>query len=228
MNLLPASASAVGYRSQKYDMTGNQLKTSGTRAGVTVNSPGRGGIITDIPQSALQLLSNSTAGANNSNIYLRCLPDDVVKGGGYAPDPDFKRFMTTFINLLVGNNFGFVGRDLTQPTARVLGSNDTFGVIVDAVPAGLEINNWVRFNRVINSLGQAVIGPYKVTAIVGTTLTLAGFSNVIKGPSGTLRKDLLTYCPYQDAQIQGVTTKKVGAPSQRYHGRRSKKRVRAS
>ena len=57
-NLLPIQASAIGYRFQEYSMDKNVLTPKGTQAGPQ-RFPGRTGILTDLPQVALQIVCRS-------------------------------------------------------------------------------------------------------------------------------------------------------------------------
>lgn len=223
--MLPATASIIGWRVQKYDIQQNRLVPQGSRIG-TRTKPGRIAIVTDIPQAAIQLIA-ATAGPNKSNVILRCIPDDYIKGGEFAPDPVYLRFFTTWRNLLIGSQFGFCGRDMTQASTQVIGISVDGVVTVSGIPStGLVANDFVRFNRCINTLGELITGTYQVGVVTGNTFTLRGarFPGVVTKPNGTLRRDMIGFYSYTQTFMRRATTRKVGSPFEKYRGRRSKRR----
>jgi hypothetical protein len=235
-NLLPIQASSIGWRFQEYSMDKNFLTPKGTQAGPQ-RFPGRTGILTDLPQVALQIVTRSNAAPNRSNVVLRCMPDDQMTGGEYGPSPVFKGLVTTFQNLLspaTPGPVGFLGRDQSQASVRVLAGSGTDGITIDAVPAtGLVVGDYVRFNRIHDSFGRPVIGSFRVTTINpgvppgSAVITVAGWPSgvVVSKASGTLRRDQLAFFSYKDSRVRRAVVKKVGSPFEKYRGRRSKKRV---
>lgn len=226
-NLMPASASIVGFRVQKYNMTGNQLQAQGSTIGVS-KIPGRDAIVTDLPQAAIALVL-TTAGPNKANLILRAIPDDYIKGGEFAPDPPYLAFLTTFRNQIIANQYGFAGRDLSQVSARVLTISSEGVVTVDGIPStGLVVNDFVRFNRVITAVGALVTGTFQVMAVAGNTFTVRPpWPGLVSKPGGTVRRDQMAFFPYTDTFLRRATTRKVGAPFEKYRGRRSKRRQRS-
>lgn len=225
--LLPIQASIIGFRVQKYDMVGNQLKPLGSLVASTL-MPGRTGIVTDVPSMALQLIVSGTNTPNKANMILRGIPDDYIQGGEYQPDPIYAGLMTQFRNQLTASGFGFVGRDRSQASTRVLSASLADGILVDGIPAsGLVAGDWVRLNRVLSTTGHLIVGPFRVVSVVGSVVRVDNWPGgmVVDKPSGTLRRDQMVFVAYTMTNARRATTKKVGSPFEKYRGRRSKKRV---
>jgi len=221
--LLPAQAAIVGYRVGSYTLTGNKIYPAGTSTG-RIFLPG-GTIDCDVPQMALQLNSGSNA-ANSSRIVLRGLPDDLVKNGEYAPFSGYKNALTQFITSLRTNDWGFIGRDLTQPAIRVLGIAG--GVLItDGSNAILPGADWVRFNKVVDVNGKPVSGSFFVASSPSANhFVLTGLDNtIVAGPNGTVRRDIVARFNYSNITPGRVVVRKVGRPLEQYRGRRSKRRV---
>lgn len=224
-SLLPAQANVIGLRVQKYDMTGNRLTPQGTRI-LKLAYPGRSGIVTDLPQCAVAFVVTNNNSPNKANMLLRCIPDDYLIGGEWQPDTTYQGLVTRFFTRITSGRFGFIGRDRSQASTRVLSASPTDGVLVDGIPStGLVVNDWVRFNRTVDNAGVPISRPYKVLTIVGNKLTLEGWTAIVAKPSGTLRRDLVGFFLYNQQYLGKATVKKIGSPFERYRGRRSKKRV---
>ena len=221
--LLPSQASVVGYRVGSYTLTGNKIYPGTTSTG-RVFLPG-GVNDCDVPQMALQLNSGSN-GANSSRIVLRGLPDELVKNGEYAPFSGFRAALTRFITSLTANNWGFIGRDLTQPAIRVLGVQG--GVLTtDGSSVILPGADWVRFHKVVDTLGRPVTGAFFAASSPSANhFVLTGFpTDVTVGPNGTVRRDIVARYNYTNITPGRVVVRKVGRPLEQYRGRRSKRRV---
>lgn len=221
--MLPTTAKIVGLRAQAYTIQGNKLLPGGS-ASTRNNYPGAAGTPNDLPQVALQVSIKSQFGINSSRQMLRGMPDLIMKGGEYQPQQTDKTNFTNYATALKATGFGFVGRDLAQPAVRVeniLGGNQ---IQVSAVPAGLAIGDYVRLNRVVDDSGVPVSGAFRVDAIQGRIIIVFGLVAAVGGPSGTLRKDLLDF--FQNGSVLPIRAciKKIGGPSERYRGRRSKVR----
>ncbi len=222
--LLPATAAIVGYRTQEYTISGNKLLPGGAASG-RQNLPGGSSRITDLPQVSLMLNCATAGSPNTSRLILRGIPDDVMEGGEYQPNAAFQAAVTQLINSMVGFNFGFVGRDLSQASVRVLKIAVNL-ITVDQIPGtGLAVGDFVRLHRVYDDNNNPVKGAFPVTAIAGNVLTVAGLDATLTRPSGTLRKDLLQLFSYRSMQPIRAVVKKVGRPFEQYRGRRSKTRV---
>lgn len=224
-NLLPAQAAVIGLRVQKYNMQGNFLATMGAQA-KPYGTPGRAGIVTDLPQVALQLVVSPNGSPNSANMTLRCIPDIYMAGGEFAPDPTYAGFLTTFRNQVTASGFGFVGRDKSQASVRILSASAADGMLLDAIPGtGLVAGDWVRLNRCFDDAGKPLVGPYKLSINpVGNVIRLIGWTETISKPSGTLRRDQMVFCPYNTTGLRRAVVKKIGSPFEKYRGRQTRKR----
>lgn len=222
--LLPAQAAIVGYRSALYNLTGNKILPLGTATGAQLK-PGVSGILCDLPQVSLECSAGGAGVPNTSRLVLRGMPDTLMVGGEFAPPTFYLSYLTQFFNSLIGNNFGFIGRDLTQPSFRVLSL--AAGVLkADANLPAYSIGDYIRWHRVIDASGEPVIGTAIVTAVpAGASVTISDLTTVISKPSGTFRKDALQYFNYSEIVYSRAVVKKIGRPLQGYRGRRSKRRA---
>ena len=223
-NLLPSTAVILGTRVQKYEMAGNKLQPQGSKI-TTAAYVGRAGITTDLPQAALQLVATNPATPNKAVVILRAIPDDYIKGGEFAPTPAYLGFLTSFRTQLTSNEFGFVGRDLSQASVRVLSASVADGILLDGIPAtGLVVGNYVRFNRVVTSTGVLVTGSWQVTNIAGNVIRVANWTHIVVKAGGTVRRDQMVFVQYVTTYLRRATVKKIGAPFEKYRGRRAKVR----
>jgi len=224
--MLPPTAAIVGFRQQSYSIRGNKLYPGGTTSGRT-NVPGRQALKTDLPQVSLQCNAYADGFPNNSRINLRGMPDLIMQGGEYQPSPVFKTALTNFFTAQKAAGFGFVGRDLSQPSARVI-SYDPGGKLLtlDAVPAGLAEGDFIRLHRCYSDNGDPISGAFLVNGVPGLrTVPIANFNFTLTRPSGTARKDLLRFMQYGDMEAIRAVVRKIGRPSEQYRGRRSKRTV---
>jgi len=226
--MLPASAKIIGYRYTKYETIGNFLQPRGTEAG-RQSYPGQVGKLTDLPQVSLHLLAQSGP-PNRANVTLRGMPDEFMSGGEYGPTPAFKALLTAFITKATEGTFGFIGRDLSQASTRVLGiTNDA--ITVNSIPAGLAIDDFVRMNRVVGNNGIPITGTFRVISfsLTAKSITVIGLplNSTLTRPSGSLRRDLISFQSYTSMNVVRAVVKKVGSPLEKYRGRRSKRRVPA-
>jgi hypothetical protein len=221
--LLPSTASIVGVRVAQFTISGNRLLPQGASTS-SVRFPGNSAFVTDLPQVSLQCSGRSIAGANTSRFVLRCIPDVMMEGGEYKPTPAFSTALTNFFNLLKGGNgWSFLGRVIANPTFRV--DSIAANVLVSGIT--LNIDDYVRFLRVINSQGDAVTGAFRVTAIGGPPVgyTLAGLpaGTSVTG-SGLCRLDEIALFNFSDVTFKRAGVRKVGRPSESYRGRASRRR----
>lgn len=219
--MLPAQVSVTGFRVAVFNIDGNRLQPAGTSAGKFL-FPGATRYSVDVPQAGLEMSFPAVGAPNNARPVLRGLPDEVVVNGEYSPDPTFSAAFNRYVTALNVNGFGFVGRDLASASARVLAI--TAGVVnLSQVLAGVAIGDFLRFHRVTNTLGRPISGAFLVTNIAGQQYTLSGLgANAVIVPSGTARKDTLSFFAYAPGTFGSVVVKKIGRPSRGYRGRRSK------
>lgn len=168
--MLPKQGSIVGFRSALYDLVGNKILPRGAAAGKWL-IPGNAAFTTDLPQVSLEVSSTAAGASNTSRMTLRGIPDSMMVGGEYQPTPTFKASFTIMANALLGNNFGFVGRDLSQPSSRV--NLAAAGVVtLDANIGGVAGTSYLRFHRVNDNDDKPVKGTYRITNIAGNVYTL--------------------------------------------------------
>src|SRR5579864_4586178 len=146
--MLPTQMSIVGYRITVYDLANNKLTPAGTSAGKLI-IPGSGFWSAGNPQAGLELGFPALAGPNSSRIVLRGLPDEVIVNGEFSGNPLFRQSLTGYMNVVTNNGWGWVGRDLTQPSAVV---NQIAGNVVtlSAVLAGTAVGDFLRFRKCRN------------------------------------------------------------------------------
>jgi hypothetical protein len=126
---------------------------------------------------------------------------------------------------MIGFNFGFIGRDLAQASVRVLKIAVNL-ITLEAIPGtGLAIGDFIRLHRVFDDNNLPVKGAFVVTAIAANIITVQGLNATVTEPSGTLRRDLLTFFNYGAIAPIRAVVKKVGRPFEQYRGRRSKTRA---
>ena len=116
--LLPSQCSIVGYRVATYNVIGNQLQPAGTASG-KMNAPGNAIYTSDVPQAGLEISMSAAGVPNTSRPVLRGIPSQVIERGEWAPDQPFQQFVGQLIQTWITNQYGFVGRQLTQPSVRV-------------------------------------------------------------------------------------------------------------
>lgn len=221
--LLPRQAAIVGYRVGSYTLTGNKIYPGPTSTG-RFRYPG-GAYDCDVPQMALQLGATSNA-ANSSRITLRAIPDLFVEKGEYQPGVAYRNRVTTYCGKLVSGSWGFIGRDLTQPSIRVLGvengvlTTDGSAVIFPGV-------DWIRFHKVVDNNGAAITGAWALgTSPAANKFNLVGFpTNITAGPNGSVRRDLVQMFLLTSVNPSRICVRKVGRPLEQYRGRRSKRRA---
>lgn len=218
--MLPASAQIIGSRRSSFTIAGNRL-LPGPSQSAEAFYPGMVGNVNDLPQAALQIKGTAAAGPNRNSFYLRAIPDDQIQGGEYDPTRAFNNAVVNFKSFLANGNWGFVGRDLLQPRARVL--SIAGGIVqLDGPLGGVAAGSFLRFSRVYGSDGQPIKGSFVVNSFAGALYTCLGLvGKVVLVPSGTARNDLLTYSAYSVLNIGRAGVKKVGRPSEGYRGRRS-------
>lgn len=187
--LLPKQIQIIGYRTAKYSLENGVLTPQGANAG-NFRYPGYSGWTCDMPQIGLMLSLRANLG-NTSRQTIRGLPDEMVTTGEFQPTPTFLANLREYLSLLVDGQWGFIGRLLSNATARILSITDA-GVVTLAEAADLNENNFVRLLRVRDNDGNPVTGRYRIGPVTnaGTTFTLIGYNHGVSVSSvGRIRKD---------------------------------------
>jgi hypothetical protein len=227
--LLPLAASLVGFRVSSYTIAGNRL-VPGTSQTAKIFGPGSPSFTVDAPQISLELNGQGVGVLNTNKFRIGCIPDEVVQQGEFAPTPFFAAALTNYQQVLLGvtpaGNFaplGFIGRDLTQPSVRIVGIAANVVTTFGPVPGIVNGSTFIRFHRAYDVDGLPIKGTYLVTAGAGTNaLTLTGFTGqTMTKPSGLVRLDALAFQAFQFTTVGATVVKKVGRPFVGYRGRRS-------
>jgi hypothetical protein len=222
--LLPRQAAIVAYKYALYTIAGNKLLPTGTST-TDVGLPGNVGYTTDIPQMALECSGQSLGSANGARWKLACIPDSQVQNGEFQPTNPYKNLLTQYFNQVKSGQFGFIGRDMQQDSSRV--NNIAANVVtLEAAVGGVVGVDYLRFHRVKQKGGLPVSGSFLITGIVGKEYTLQGLPQITwDKPNGFARLDKIKYYQFSSADFARIGTRKIGAPFERYRGRRSKRRA---
>lgn len=220
--LLGASASITGYRIQQYTIARNILIAGGSSAG-GLRLPGFSAAVTDMPQVALEYKCSAAGKNNSSRKTLRGIIDSQIVGGEYQPTTVYRGAVTRFFTELTSGVWSFPGRDLSNPSMRILGITNLGVITVDGV-VGIALGDYVRLLRVRDNTGFPVEGSFEVTAATLTTITVRDWKGATVGASGRLRKDNVVMCTISAASPTRSVVRKIGRPTEGYRGRRSKRR----
>jgi len=222
--LLPAQASIIGYRVAQVQLQGNRI-LAGASQSTNTTYPGSVQRDTDVPQMALQLRGVVNGVPNRNNFWLRGIPDSMVQGGEYQPSRAYATSMGNYQGFIAGSGLmGFIGRDLTAPSSKVISIDNTGKLTTDSAIAGVATGGFVRFRRVVDQNRRPVTGSYYVILYTPPNVyTLQGMTQVVTRPSGTVRQDVLNFFLYSGVAFNRIGVKKVGRPLEGYRGRRSRK-----
>lgn len=229
-NLLPVECSIVGVRQGKFTLVGNKLLPGGT-SNLKVVYPGNPTYNVNLPQDSLEMAASAIGSINASRFRIGALPDSVVLRGEYAPTTAYKSLVTQFGNALTRESigWGFIGRNLANPSVRVLSIVPGVGGVATITlsgPLGFTVNQtFFRLNRVRDAARNAVRGAFVVTGNpAGTSYTIAGYTGqIVSAPSGNARVDEIRFCPYNEINPQRAVIKKIGRPFEGYRGRQSRR-----
>lgn len=218
--MLPVSGHCVGYRITPAINAGQAYSKA-------FSFPGGSHERCDMPQMALAIRMTTAAGINRT---IRCagLPDDVVKGGEYSPTTFFQVQVAEFVKLLK-LGFGTYGVNRTNALKSISGIT-VGGLVTTVEPHGYVANEEVRFFRTRDIYGQTIRGNWKVIEpIAASTFTLRNYNTPgtrIYGAvhTGKVRKITPTFSGFTDSTRFRSTTRKVGAPFDRFRGKASKRR----
>ena len=220
--LLPSGSAVIGFRIGNYEHAGNKSTPIGSATGKFLY-PGLTTYNNDLPQIALEMSGTSTVSANTSRFSLRGMPDFVMVGGEYQPEPAFKGNVTRFRNLLVSDQWSFLGRDISQPAIALVSLGGGLATLAGAT--GAAEGDFVRFNRVFMPDGTPIKGAFRISHIgAGNVLTLIGLpAGATAANSGTVRWDKIRLCAFKEVTVSRAVVRKVGRPFEQYRGRQSRR-----
>jgi hypothetical protein len=226
--LLPKQASIVGIRQGLYTISQNKLLPQGT-SGRKILRPGNSLYNVNLPQDSLELSGTSQTSINSNRFRLGCLPDEVTAQGEYSPTPAFTLSLTSYTGRLAlgGQAWSFVGRVLSNPSARVLsitpGLGGTATIVVSANINPTAGVSYVRLHRVYDENNNPIKGTFLVASITNpTTYVISGYgTQTVTDPSGTTRLDQVALYQFSEVVVSRAVVKKIGRPSSSYRGRQS-------
>lgn len=222
-NLLPPTASIVGFRISDYTIVQNKFVPTGTASG-KLNYPGGAAGLCDIPQMGLEIGLSTLQGPNTARVVLRGIPDNQVTGGEYSPDGIFKGNVTRYCTEIENKGWRFAGRDLSIAPLPILSVAGNVVTLAGNIGAVKNLSS-VRFLNAKADGGKGIVGAYLVTDVAGNTITLAGYSGGnMSTANGKMRIDIVTIFDIVSAKPSRVVVRKVGRPFEGYRGRQSKRR----
>jgi len=221
---LPAQASVIGWRVQQYTISQNKLLPGGSQT-FKKRFPGIANFSLDAPQVSLQYSASVVARSNTIRFTTRCIPDDNVVGGELSAGTLLFARLNAYRLALVTGAVGGIVRDLSQPSVRVL-RIQAGGLVILAAGSGLVADDYMRLNRVRDAQGNPVSGAFRVSSINFPVYTVLGLDPTLTaGEGGTARKDLVVFAAFSSINNDRVVVRKIGAPFERYRGRRSRRRA---
>lgn len=213
--LLGLGAAIVGQRFQVVNPVGPAQSTAFQFVGAPAREQ-------DIPQAALLLKVPGLNVLNIRKTVLRGIPDSQIFEGELSTDFVYLTQLQLFQRELA--NWQFRGRDLSQPTIRII-SISAMGVVTTEAPPPYVVGDIVRVLKTKLPTGKLVGGRFQVVA-VGPGFNQVTLLNWGFGPTtiGSVRKDLIVFIGADSANVtvSRIVTRRVGRPFFQFRGRRSK------
>jgi hypothetical protein len=221
--LLPKQANITGVRVQQFTIAGNKL-LPGRSASASILLPGNNAYNANSPTDCMMAAFTANGTPNGGRFSMKCIPDEVVVQGEYNGDAAYNLLLANYYTRLIQDAWGFVGRDLTQPSSRVLAVTLGGQVTLAANVGGAQGQDFLRFHRVKDENGVAVKGSFVANTIAGAVYTLGGYNGqIVTSPSGLARIDKLVYLNYGTITTSRTVGRKVGRPFILYRGRASRR-----
>lgn len=215
--LLPSGGAIVGVRFQAIS------PAVGASQSLAVSFPGSwgSGSATAVPQVALLYKVPSLGTPNIRRMILRGLPSAIIQDGEFRDPGQWQINFPIFAQSL--NGIQFRGRDLSQPTYKII-AIAADGTVTCEAAVTVVVNQMVRILRTLNNAGTKIGGRFQVTA-VGPGSNVFKISPWIAGSTtlGTVRPDVIIYptVDYLNISLSRAITRRVGRPFFQYRGRRS-------
>jgi len=180
----------------------------------------------DIPQLALQCRVQGTGVNNVKNYDIHGIPDGLVRGGVFIPDPQFNQGFSNWLQQLRNDSWGFRAIDLSQPKIGIasIGADGTY---VTTANQDYAKGQYLQLLRVKDVNGKSVKGVFQIASVTNaTTGVLLGWKGQVVGQNGNLRRRNWIYpaCAPGTNEMVTVTTRKIGRPSKPYLGRSTARR----
>ena len=226
--MLPGQAAIVGYRMQKYTISGAKLVPGGAQT-VRALTVGNTGFACDVPGMSLLLGAQGSSPRNGSRITLKAIPDARVVGGEYSPSTAFTGHLTLYIQQLQAGGWGFIGRDKTKESRKIKSIANGLVELYEIPGVDFGVNDWFSFNKCTDTQNRAVTGVYQSAGSPDgqpTKFAVQGLDPLITvtKPNGLVRPFVLLFQPYSNIKVSRIVTRKVGRPLEGYRGRASKAR----
>lgn len=225
--MLPKQAAIVGIKLQQYTISAakDRLIPGGTRT-LSVRFAGNPLYNVNIPQDAMGFAAAMNGTPSAVRFKAKCIPDEVVSQGEFNGDAAFKTTMTNYGTALKDAQLGSVVRDLTLPSARVVSL--VGGVITpDFNPFFFASGFYAILRGVKDDItGKPISGSFLCTSSAAGAFTFQGLpTGAVAHNSGFIRADEIKFASYASIGYTRVGEGKIGAPFEKYRGRRSKRRA---
>lgn len=211
--LLPTRAAVVGQRYQIVDPAGSS--STGTN-----RFPGSAGEVNDVPQMALFYRLPGVGVRNFRPVYIRGIPDDLVKEGEYVPNASYRQRLTNFFGTLA--SWQFKGRQLTANKWPIVSISNT-GAYRTSESNTLAANQMVEVMRTRDDQGVTLSGTFPVLSVTDAFTGQLGQWPGGAWTSGSMRvpTNLYPFCngPAVVVDDGRAVVKKVGRPFLQYRGR---------
>ena len=171
----------------------------------------------DIPQMALDCFLFSGDFYKRS-VQLRCIPDDMVKGGTFQDGTTFASDVRKYFDKVITE--GFALRVVSRDNAffRVLLVTNA-GLCETEIPHGLVVGNRVQFFRTRTVDDKTVSGTWVVqTTPTATSFTVRAWPANFVVERGKVRKYEILFPGATARSLKRVTVRPVGRPSDGYIG----------
>lgn len=210
--MLPYGTDIIG---QRYA----QVTPKGGSSTAKRTFPGNPAYLSDIPQMALQC-SQGTEAQNIARHIFRGVPDSQVTRGEYVPTAPYSTAVSNLGAALP--QWRMLGRDLTQPIQDAVDITADGVITLAQAAVGIAVNDKIQLMRFHDLTGKLVSGIFKVTAVAGSSITIAKYTFEAAALGGQIRKSLYFYYLLSNTfEVDQIITRRVGRPLKVYRGRRS-------
>lgn len=217
-NLLPITASIVGYRIQNLTDAGIPLSSRS----YNFQYPGSSGLACDIPQAALLFAFSSGGSASVKRVPYRGVPDARIVQGEYLPSQEYQQAIETHFAKL--QLFQFRAKNRNNVKSPIVGIT-AGGLVTTGVDHGLAVGNTVQIGRVHNNtIGLKSYKGLVQEPLTARTFTINGWIHGA-GLGGYAQKYEIAFQSVQAdlCRLERVITRKVGRPFDLYSGRANRR-----
>lgn len=217
--LLPQFCAMTGLRVQRVDPSGPAALRK-----LFLVGPDNADNAQDIPQMAAFVTFTGVGVTNVVRKRFAAIPDRCSVRGEWSPPPAYRIAMTNLLREYHG--WKFRGRNLTETKRLVatIGADGTYLLLEDMIVA---VGSTVSVNSTINGFKETVSGKFKIDTY--TNSKQGKLRNWTGGACtlGSMTPFTVIYPAIVSSSIDQNTidmvTRKIGRPSKKYVGRRSRK-----